>query len=84
MGLYGRNVIWSTRALVDPNRTMWAYYQHIFLYRNDGLPLRDMFSLGALRMGLGRSGIILPSSSLSPPSTKLLLSPHITTLSSNY
>ena len=37
--------------------------------RSEGLPLRDMLSLGAWRMGLGCSGKILPSSSpLSPAS----------------
>ena len=33
------------------------------------LPLRDMISLGAWRMGLGCSGKILPSPSPSPPSS---------------
>ena len=44
-------------------------------YRSEGLPLRDMLSLGAWRMGLGCSGKILPpppplSSSSSPSSPK--------------
>ena len=41
-------------------------------YRSEGLPLRDMSSLGAWRMGLGCSGKILPPSPSSPspsPST---------------
>jgi hypothetical protein len=37
--------------------------------RSEGLPLRDMLSLGAWRMGLGCSGEILPSSPSSPPSS---------------
>ena len=41
---------------------------YIYIYRSEGLPLRDMLSPGAWRMGLGRSGEILPSSS-SPSSS---------------
>ena len=39
-------------------------YIYIYIYRSEGLPLRDMLSLGEWRMGLGWSGKILPS----PPS----------------
>ena len=33
-------------------------YIYIYIYRSEGLPLRDMLSLGAWRMGLGCSGKI--------------------------
>ena len=41
----------------------------IVLCRSEGLPLRDMLSLGAWRMGLGCSGKIIPPSPPSSPSS---------------
>ena len=40
---------------------------HIYTHRSEGTPLRDMLSLGALGMGPGWPGKILPSSPPSPP-----------------
>ena len=37
--------------------------QYYYLYRSEGIPLRDMLSLGALGMGPGWPGKIIPSSS---------------------
>ena len=51
-------------------------------YRSEGLPLRDMLSLGAWRMGLGCSGKILPSSS--PPSSSPAFFRHILATQSNF
>ena len=46
-----------------------APYGSLFLVGVRDLPLRDMLSLGACRMGLGCSGEIVPSSSSSPLSS---------------
>ena len=52
---------------IDAGQPLRANYTSIYIGVRD-LPLRDMLSLGAWRMGLGCSAEILPSSSPSPSS----------------
>ena len=47
-------------------------FRALGLHRSEGLPLRDMLSLGAWRMGLGCPGNILPSPSSPSPSPSTL------------
>ena len=69
-------------------KTCWAFFPYIFLYipiypltpipyggpygRSEGIPLRDMLSLGALGMGTGWTGKILPPPPSPSPTLDLL------------